>query len=82
MTPTENASAVENQAVDEPQASRFTWTIDNFSRLSVKKLYSEVFSVGSYKWLVKNYHLSETSLKKREVYQLSWSLSFVIKCYN
>ncbi|OIT27667.1 ubiquitin carboxyl-terminal hydrolase 12 [Nicotiana attenuata] len=51
-TPTENASAVENQAVDEPQASRFTWTIDNFSRLSVKKLYSEVFSVGSYKWRV------------------------------
>nr|XP_016444216.1 PREDICTED: ubiquitin carboxyl-terminal hydrolase 12-like [Nicotiana tabacum] len=52
VTPTENASAVENQAVDEPQASRFTWTIDNFSRLSVKKLYSEVFSVGSYKWRV------------------------------
>lgn len=50
MAPAENASTGESQAVDEPQASRFTWTIDNFSRLSVKKLYSEAFVVGSYKW--------------------------------
>lgn len=50
MTPHENATTGENQAVDEPQASRFTWTIDDFSRLSVKKLYSEAFVVGSYKW--------------------------------
>ncbi|XP_049401012.1 ubiquitin C-terminal hydrolase 12-like isoform X4 [Solanum stenotomum] len=48
----ENATTGENQAVDEPQASRFTWTIDEFSRLIVKKLYSEPFVVGSYKWRV------------------------------
>ncbi|XP_071910827.1 ubiquitin C-terminal hydrolase 12-like isoform X4 [Coffea arabica] len=48
----ENASTAENQAVDEPQASRFTWTIENFSRLNLKKLYSEVFIVGGYKWRV------------------------------
>ncbi|KAM7473958.1 hypothetical protein LguiB_021201 [Lonicera macranthoides] len=35
------ASTVESQAVDEPRASRFTWTIDNFSRLTTKKLYSD-----------------------------------------
>ncbi|XP_019267242.1 PREDICTED: ubiquitin carboxyl-terminal hydrolase 12 isoform X1 [Nicotiana attenuata] len=52
VAPAENASTGESQAVDEPQASRFTWTIDNFSRLSVKKLYSEAFVVGSYKWRV------------------------------
>lgn len=46
----ENANTAENQAVEEPQASRFTWTIDNFTRLNVKKLYSEVFIVGGYKW--------------------------------
>ncbi|CAA2983781.1 ubiquitin carboxyl-terminal hydrolase 12-like isoform X2 [Olea europaea subsp. europaea] len=49
---TNNAGATENQASDEPQASRFTWTIENFSRLNVKKLYSEVFVVGGYKWRV------------------------------
>ncbi|MBA0871554.1 hypothetical protein Goshw_027457, partial [Gossypium schwendimanii] len=31
---------------------RFTWRIQNFSRLVVKKLYSEVFTVDGYKWRV------------------------------
>lgn len=48
----ENANTAENQAVDEPQASRFMWKIDNFTRLNMKKLYSEVFVVGGYKWYV------------------------------
>lgn len=51
VTPAENATA-ENQAVDEPQLSRYTWRIDNFSRLNVKKLYSDPFTVGGYKWRV------------------------------
>lgn len=46
----ENANTAENQAIEEPQASRFTWTIDNFTRLNAKKLYSEIFIVGGYKW--------------------------------
>lgn len=50
VAPVENAGTVENQANDEPQTTRFTWTIENFSRLNVKKLYSDVFVVGSYKW--------------------------------
>ncbi|KAH6807531.1 ubiquitin-specific protease 12 [Perilla frutescens var. frutescens] len=48
----DNAGSVENQATDEPQASRFTWTIENFSRVNMKKMYSDVFVVGGYKWRV------------------------------
>lgn len=50
VAPADNAANVETQASDEPQASRFTWTIENFSRMNTKKLYSDVFVVGSYKW--------------------------------
>ncbi|KAK6152227.1 hypothetical protein DH2020_014862 [Rehmannia glutinosa] len=33
-----------------PQA--YKWTIENFTRLNMKKLYSDVFVVGGYKWRV------------------------------
>jgi hypothetical protein len=46
----ETANTVENQPVEDPPSSRFTWRIDNFSRLNTKKLYSEIFVVGGYKW--------------------------------
>ncbi|KAF9601901.1 hypothetical protein IFM89_023965 [Coptis chinensis] len=39
-------------AVDLP-LSKFTWTIRNFSRLNMKKHYSESFQVGGYKCLCK-----------------------------
>ncbi|XP_058105755.1 ubiquitin C-terminal hydrolase 12 isoform X1 [Magnolia sinica] len=48
----EAASTVENQAVEDPPSSRFTWTIENFSRLNTKKHYSDIFFVGGYKWRV------------------------------
>ncbi|KAI7736783.1 hypothetical protein M8C21_016430 [Ambrosia artemisiifolia] len=48
----EGASTVDNQAIEEPQVSRFTWAIENFSRLTNKKLYSDIFVVGGYKWRV------------------------------
>ncbi|KAK2640892.1 hypothetical protein Ddye_022655 [Dipteronia dyeriana] len=48
----EAANAVENQPVEDPPSSRFSWKIDNFSRLNTKKHYSEVFVVGGYKWRV------------------------------
>ncbi|KAK4593538.1 hypothetical protein RGQ29_017590 [Quercus rubra] len=48
----ETTSTVEAQAVDDPPSARFTWTIDNFSRLNTKKLYSDVFFVGGYKWRI------------------------------
>ncbi|XWS74671.1 hypothetical protein CRYUN_Cryun01aG0018000 [Craigia yunnanensis] len=48
----EAASAVGAQAVDDPPSGRFTWTIENFSRLNNKKLYSDIFFVGGYKWRI------------------------------
>ncbi|KAL4576689.1 hypothetical protein LXL04_012787 [Taraxacum kok-saghyz] len=52
VAPAEAANAVDAPTVDDPPSARFTWTIDNFSRLSAKKLYSDVFFVGGYKWRV------------------------------
>ncbi|XP_052184998.1 ubiquitin C-terminal hydrolase 13-like isoform X2 [Diospyros lotus] len=48
----EAGNATENQQVEDPQSSRFTWRIENFSRLNAKKLYSEIFVVGGYKWRI------------------------------
>ncbi|KAL3625974.1 CSN-associated deubiquitinating enzyme Ubp12 [Castilleja foliolosa] len=47
----DNAGTVDNQAADEPP-TRYVWTIENFSRLSNKKHYSDIFTVGGYKWRV------------------------------
>ncbi|XP_019245568.1 PREDICTED: ubiquitin carboxyl-terminal hydrolase 13-like isoform X1 [Nicotiana attenuata] len=52
VAPAGTASMVDVQAVDDLEAVRFTWTINNFSRLMVKELYSEVFNVGGYKWRI------------------------------
>ncbi|XP_072978196.1 ubiquitin C-terminal hydrolase 12 isoform X1 [Typha angustifolia] len=49
---TETVSTAENQQLEDPPTSRFTWTIENFSRLNIKKHYSDVFIVGGYKWRV------------------------------
>lgn len=45
-------NAAENQAVEDPPTSKFTWTIENFSRLNTKKHYSDAFVVGGYKWRI------------------------------
>jgi len=47
----ENTSTVDAVAVEDPPIGRFTWAIDNFSRLP-KKHYSDVFTIGGYKWYV------------------------------
>jgi ubiquitin carboxyl-terminal hydrolase 7 len=47
---TEVVSTAESQPVEDPQTSRFTWTIENFTRFNGKKHYSEVFVVGGFKW--------------------------------
>lgn len=52
VVPSEPAATVENQQIEDPPISRFTWTIENLSRVSTKKLYSEIFVVGGYKWWV------------------------------
>ncbi|KAM0937163.1 putative ubiquitinyl hydrolase 1 [Dioscorea sansibarensis] len=48
----EAASIAENQQVEDPPTSKFTWAIENFSRLNIKKHYSETFTVGGYKWRI------------------------------
>ncbi|KAL1549691.1 CSN-associated deubiquitinating enzyme Ubp12, variant 3 [Salvia divinorum] len=45
-------NAVDAQAIDEPPSARFTWKIENFSKMNVKKQYSEVFHVGGFKWRI------------------------------
>ncbi|NP_001346281.1 Ubiquitin carboxyl-terminal hydrolase 12 [Zea mays] len=52
VVPAEPAATVENQQIEDPPISRFTWTIENLSRVSTKKLYSEIFVVGGYKWRI------------------------------
>ncbi|GFZ05982.1 ubiquitin-specific protease 12 [Actinidia rufa] len=52
VAPAETTNTVDAQAVDDPPSARFTWTIENFSRLNTKKLYSDIFYVGGYKWRV------------------------------
>ncbi|KAM0041874.1 putative ubiquitinyl hydrolase 1 [Helianthus debilis subsp. tardiflorus] len=51
----ENANAVDAPIVDDPRSVRFTWKIENFSKLTRKKLYSHIFFVGGYKWRVLMY---------------------------
>uniref|UniRef100_A0A0E0F6V7 ubiquitinyl hydrolase 1 n=1 Tax=Oryza meridionalis TaxID=40149 RepID=A0A0E0F6V7_9ORYZ len=43
---TEAASTAESQPAEDPQTSRFTWTIENFTRINAKKHYSDAFVVG------------------------------------
>lgn len=50
MAQPDAANTVESQPVEDPSTSRFTWKIENFSRMNTKKLYSEIFVVGGYKW--------------------------------
>ncbi|CAL9053063.1 unnamed protein product [Musa banksii] len=46
VTQTETATTSENQQVEDPPPFKFRWTIENFSRLNIKKLYSDIFYVG------------------------------------
>lgn len=52
VAPVEAANTVDAPVVDDPPSARFTWTVENFSRLTNKKLYSDVFVVGGYKWYI------------------------------
>ncbi|XP_057980719.1 ubiquitin C-terminal hydrolase 12-like isoform X2 [Malania oleifera] len=45
-------ASTDTQTVEDPAPARFTWTIECFSRLNTKKLYSDIFYVGGYKWRV------------------------------
>ncbi|XP_057869500.2 ubiquitin C-terminal hydrolase 12-like [Cryptomeria japonica] len=44
------ASAIGNQTYEYAPAFRYTWMIDNFSSLNVKRHYSDVFTIEGLKW--------------------------------
>ncbi|XP_042416954.1 ubiquitin C-terminal hydrolase 13-like isoform X4 [Zingiber officinale] len=46
------ATAPESQPMEDPPTFKYRWTIDNLSRSNTKKLYSDIFYVGVYKWRV------------------------------
>ncbi|CAM6012936.1 unnamed protein product [Sphagnum balticum] len=48
----ETVSTVDNYPADNPQTGKFTWTLDHFSKINLRKHYSECFMVGGYKWRV------------------------------
>ncbi|KAJ7528132.1 hypothetical protein O6H91_16G085500 [Diphasiastrum complanatum] len=48
----ESVPTVENQTVDDPQSGKFTWPIENFSKVNLRKYYSETFVVGGYSWRI------------------------------
>ncbi|XP_022982818.1 ubiquitin carboxyl-terminal hydrolase 12-like [Cucurbita maxima] len=48
----EPPGTMESQQVEDPPPIKFTWRIENFSRLTMKKYYSDSFSVGGYKWRI------------------------------
>ncbi|WMV31567.1 hypothetical protein MTR67_024952, partial [Solanum verrucosum] len=52
VAPAVTTNTVDAQAVDDPASARFTWTVEKFSRLNVKKLYSDPFNVGGFKWRI------------------------------
>ena len=35
---------------EDPLQGKFTWKISGFSKLTSRKMYSETFVVGTYKW--------------------------------
>ena len=58
----EPPGTMENQQVEDPPPIKFTWRIENFSRLTMKKYYSDSFSVGGYKWYILLTHLQNCNL--------------------
>ncbi|RZC77797.1 hypothetical protein C5167_001986 [Papaver somniferum] len=45
-------NTVNYQTLKDPTSTRFTWTVENFSRLNNKEHYSNIFLVGCYKWRI------------------------------
>ncbi|PIN20931.1 Ubiquitin carboxyl-terminal hydrolase [Handroanthus impetiginosus] len=45
-------NAAENQPAVDPRIIKYTWTIQNFSRLNVRKQYSGVFEYNDCKWRI------------------------------
>ncbi|KAM2568351.1 hypothetical protein TB2_008595 [Malus domestica] len=46
------AQVEQTNAFEDPQKMKFTWTIENFTRLDNKNHYSDIFVVGGFKWRI------------------------------
>ncbi|EFJ18164.1 hypothetical protein SELMODRAFT_113245, partial [Selaginella moellendorffii] len=42
----------ESRAAEDPLCGKFTWPIENFSKITIKKYYSDPFVIGGYKWRI------------------------------
>ncbi|XP_024515070.1 ubiquitin carboxyl-terminal hydrolase 12 [Selaginella moellendorffii] len=49
---TETVSSADNQVVEDPLSGKFSWQIPNFSRITMRKHYSDTFIIGGYKWRI------------------------------
>ncbi|GER30569.1 ubiquitin carboxyl-terminal hydrolase [Striga asiatica] len=45
-------SIVQNQSLEACKVTKLAWKIDNFSKLNVKKLFSQTCSIAGYKWRI------------------------------
>lgn len=50
LAPEATEDNVGNQASEDPRTAKFTWKIENFSRITTKKLYSGIYDLVDYKW--------------------------------
>eukprot|EP00249_Psilotum_nudum_P018816 c26973_g2_i1 orf=2-2626(-) len=48
----ESVPTVENQNLDDPLCGKFSWGIENFSKINLRKNYSDICSIGGYKWRI------------------------------
>ncbi|GLJ15872.1 hypothetical protein SUGI_0262060 [Cryptomeria japonica] len=52
MNKTEKENEEEEAIIEDPPTSKFTWTIQHLSRVNLKKYYSDIFTVGGFKWRI------------------------------
>lgn len=62
---------VEHQETSVEIFEKFTWKIENFSRLNVEKIYSESLVVGGCAW---SFLLYQQGTKETTSYQFIWRL--------
>ncbi|KAI3950527.1 hypothetical protein MKW92_032516, partial [Papaver armeniacum] len=55
-------NTMEYQTLKDPPSTRFTWTIENFSRLNNKEHYSNIFLADCYKWYAYLIHTTQCVL--------------------
>ncbi|MCO5606522.1 hypothetical protein L7F22_060710 [Adiantum nelumboides] len=53
-TQADGIPTVENQPqpAEDPLQGKYTWRIENFSKLNIRKYYSDTFVIGGYKWRI------------------------------